>query len=310
MTTLTGNPDTDSLILLKLPYPSLISTCLSSKYLYSLCQSDYFWKQKVNRDFGRTVMESKPQGESYREQYIYLRRAIKKREIEFQAEKGRLDALIVLGQRYNMNLTMIKRVAAVRGHLHILKWLVGLKSPIRPTSGDADEAAWGGHLEVLKWMIQLNPPVFFPKNVVDYTAANGHLHVLKWLLELSPDYLPTKDQSSLPAKYGHLDVLKWMLEVNPDSIGIATAIGAASGGQIEVLNWLAHLNPPVFPDEIGAIIAAENGHLISLQWMADQTPPILPTLRVAQEAYRWGRSEIVRWILQTAERYHLEEILR
>ena len=53
----TGLPDADALVLLELPYSSLIRICQASKYLYSICQDPHFWKQKIIKDYGSQVLQ-------------------------------------------------------------------------------------------------------------------------------------------------------------------------------------------------------------------------------------------------------------
>ena len=61
----TGLPDADALVLLELPYSSLIRTCQSSRYLYSICQDPHFWKQKIIKDYGSQVLHYMSEDDSY-----------------------------------------------------------------------------------------------------------------------------------------------------------------------------------------------------------------------------------------------------
>lgn len=68
----TGLPEADALILLELPYPSLVRTCQVSKYLYSICQDPHFWKQKIIKDYGSDILKYVTPEDSYLQFYDTL----------------------------------------------------------------------------------------------------------------------------------------------------------------------------------------------------------------------------------------------
>lgn len=74
MTTLTGLPDTDALILMRLPYYSLLAACNTNKYLNAICQSSHFWQQKVVTDFGPDALQYLSPNETPRQLYDSLTR--------------------------------------------------------------------------------------------------------------------------------------------------------------------------------------------------------------------------------------------
>lgn len=48
---LTELPEVNALILLELPYKDLLQACSTSREFAQICRSDYFWKQKLAKDF-------------------------------------------------------------------------------------------------------------------------------------------------------------------------------------------------------------------------------------------------------------------
>lgn len=69
---LTGSFDTDLELLLKLDLQSLERVCRLNTFFSTICQNDLFWRDKVEKDFGRTVLRYKPLDETYRQQYLFL----------------------------------------------------------------------------------------------------------------------------------------------------------------------------------------------------------------------------------------------
>jgi hypothetical protein len=64
----TGNPYLDKEILMNKNFPEIMGTCANPMLNY-VCQSDYFWYQKVRHEFGPEVTQFKPPKESFRNYY-------------------------------------------------------------------------------------------------------------------------------------------------------------------------------------------------------------------------------------------------
>jgi hypothetical protein len=66
---LTGVPDVDIGILLRLDYDDLIKTCTTNKYAASLCADDRLWIQKTTLSYGDQITAAKPADVGWREYY-------------------------------------------------------------------------------------------------------------------------------------------------------------------------------------------------------------------------------------------------
>lgn len=59
-------------LMLTMELNTFYNVCKSSSYLNEICSNDYFWAQKVLKDFGKEVSQHKPAHETWREQYEKL----------------------------------------------------------------------------------------------------------------------------------------------------------------------------------------------------------------------------------------------
>ena len=80
---LTGNKDTDFIILNKLKDYELTQVCQANKYVNSLCNDDLFWMNRVLDRFGKYLGSSKNirenylNGRTWKEYYMYMRDSLK-----------------------------------------------------------------------------------------------------------------------------------------------------------------------------------------------------------------------------------------
>src|SRR5579872_4354283 len=105
--------------LLRLPPKDLSSYCQSHRQVARVCQSDWFWKLKVDRDF-YGVSQYKPVGISYRQEYQDLFRT---KNPNAAAQLGRLDILIALDHQGLHPDQWGANWAADHGHVNVLEWM-------------------------------------------------------------------------------------------------------------------------------------------------------------------------------------------
>jgi len=255
---MTDIPELMMQFLLPLSHDDLMNACKTNTDFRRICQDDYFWKLKVEHDYGM-VTQDKPASITYRQQYIGL---LVIRDPNKAAERGRLDVLKWLAQAENVYPTLTGiNLAAENGHLAVLQWLAQTKG-LYPGQLAANSAASKGHLDVLKWIAQHD---IYPNQLgANWAAANGHLEVLQWLAATKGLY-PDQDGINWVVEDGHLEVLKWLAETGSDldQNGINWAAG---NGHLEILKWLAESG--IYPDQQGANDAAAHGHLDVLEWLA------------------------------------------
>jgi hypothetical protein len=335
-------PEITSQILLSLPYKDLISACLTNKDFNKVCQDEYFWKLKVERDYGM-LTQYKPTDITYSQQYIDLldakdphpkpiSDAARKDQLELSrllaqggfngmmvvnldqqnaneaARNGRLDILQWLSQHNIYPDRAGTHYAAVRGHLEVLKWLAQM-GKFSPTQKTANDAASYGQLEVLKLLAQHN--TYPNEDGANKAAHNSYLEILQWMAKARNLY-PNQIGIDNAAARGHLKVLQWLAQtknarpnqnVYPSQEGVNFV---AFFGHLEVLKWLAQQN--IYPDQNGANNAAKNGYLEILKWLA-QIPPngIYPDGDGANFAAEYGHLEVLKWLAQQRNIYPDED---
>lgn len=175
----------DQLILLKLDLKSLGKVFAVSPYISSIYKSEYFWKRKVAIDFDEDTIKSKPQNETFREQYKF----------------------IITGEKDQIKL-------AIQGRLDRLKWLYSkgkLVTKLQTRNQIANAAANRGNFSLLHWLLNLG---FMPNPVCMVSAArNGELEMMKFLVDRYGDnfILPNAFRcANEAANYGKVEVVKWI----------------------------------------------------------------------------------------------------
>jgi len=247
LSSMTNIPEIMSQVLLQLDYKELVKSCQTNKDFNKVCQDDYFWKLKVEHDYGMLTRD-KPLDITYRQQYVDF---MTSKYPLLAVNQGRLDILKLLERKGIYPDRKAANYAAELGHLEILKWLAQILG-LYPDETGANYAAADGYLDILKWLAQVKN-LYPDENGADYATLRGHLEVLKWLAQ----------QNIYPAEYylddiagnGHLDILKWLAQVKhyyPDQHGANLAV---MNGHLDVLQWLAQVKG-VYPDQKGVNIAA------------------------------------------------------
>jgi hypothetical protein len=117
-------PDVISQVLMILDYHNIASACRTNKDLNKMYQDEYFWKLKVERDYGM-LTEYKPSNITYRQQYadFLATKEPYQEKAEKAATEDRLDILQWLTQ-YGVVLDRdIADIAAFKNSLNVLEWL-------------------------------------------------------------------------------------------------------------------------------------------------------------------------------------------
>ena len=168
------------------------------------------------------------------------------------------------------------RLAALRGHLEVLKWLCEEEGYQYSGVDILTAASREGHLEILKWIITRTTHVAWNNNHVaaSYAAAlGGHLEILRWLWSQGCRW-NNRHILANAARGGHLDVLKWAMK--REKLGLneeeaATAcISAAAHDQVVVLKWLRHEGYPSWKCALISRHANANQSLQVMEWLKKQ----------------------------------------
>lgn len=298
LSSMTNIPEIMSQILLPLDYKELIKACQTNKDFNKVCKDDYFWKLKVEHDYGM-LSRDKPSDITYRQQYIDL---MTSRDVLSAVDRGRLDILKSLDQRGIYPDQKAANYAAELGHLEILKWMAQTRS-LYPDQTGANYAAADGYLDILKWLAQTKDR-YPDENGADYAALRGHLEVSKWLAQRN--IYPDEYYLDEIAGNGHLDILKWLARTKnyyPNQHGVNLA---TKNGHLDVLKWLAQTKG-LYPNQESANLAAANGHLDVLKWLA-QTKGLYPDREGLRMAIRYRQLEVSQWLAQNNIRVGRREI--
>ena len=129
-------------------------------------------------------------------------------------------------------------LAAMQGHLHIVKWLHENRKE-DCTVKAIDWAAKNGHLEVVKWLHH-NRREGCTEDAMDWAAEYGHLEVVQWLHENRTEGC-TEYAMDLAAEHGHLHIVKWLHENRTEGCTPDAMDWAAGNGHLEVVRWLRQI---------------------------------------------------------------------
>lgn len=203
----TGNPDTDLLILLLVPWTSLNRICRSSRYLNSICESENFWRQKLAHDFGPESLQYKRPDVTFREQYANLVTSLHPRQDLVRKFISWLFPTLEEKRKVD-----IANQAASKGDLNVLIHLE--REGVLPDQEGATLAALHNHARVVNWLISRN---IWPSSF--QMIKCGRLDILRYLAEKGIQL------SSLDADaailYRREDILQWLEEIGilPDVMG-------------------------------------------------------------------------------------------
>ncbi|KAJ1551709.1 hypothetical protein HK096_003711 [Nowakowskiella sp. JEL0078] len=169
----------------------------------------------------------------------------------------------------------ILRVAAARGNLDVVRWLIEEEGI--DVSCDRDmavcEAAVNGHIEVVKYLHQKGANIHARWETCSRkSAANGHLSLLKWLKEVGGDVRALDDAALTAASTnGHLEVVKWLVEKNNANVHTkddASLRGAAGNGHVQIVKYLRKCGSNIRSKNDDALCkAALSGDMALTMWL-------------------------------------------
>lgn len=292
---LSGVSDVDRLILLDLDYRSLLAACTSDPFTNKICQDDFFWRQKVERDMGTEVMQNKPVGMSYREQYRTLTEGMSKADA---IKNGRLDYLIMTvtnfpqtyeGENDSYFYWTDSLEAAEYGKINVLEW--AQNHGITINSSTAELAARGGQINLLQWLYDRN--ISFDDKVFTSAIRGQHKNVIEWLLDRGIKPVNSADIAGVAVDTGDIDMLNFLETKGmlPDRNDFD---GAVEEDLVDVVKWLIDRNIiPLNPGNI-ANSAMGNCNFVMLELLA--THGILPDMEAYNFAYRSNSWKMIKWL--------------
>ena len=155
-------------------------------------------------------------------------------------------------------------IAALHGHLHILKWF---KTQYNSGCSRWDEECFAnavlyGDIKILKWLFSNNCPI--GASAFDNAAETGNLKILKWLKARE---CPIGPYTFVHAcEYGDLEILDWMYFTSFPYHETAP-LHAARDGNLEVLKWLKRRK--YFMGRLTMEYAIKNVDFSIIEWLKD-----------------------------------------
>jgi hypothetical protein len=182
---------------------------------------------------------------------------------------GRLDILewLIYSRKRHWNY-QTHSVAALNGHLEILKWLRVRGCSI--TLETITNATLGGHLDILKWIAQTERyrHLFHLRNddefVCNQAAIGGHFEVMKWAIEEIGCPFDERVVENC-ARYNHLKLLKWLVKEKNCPWDRSVCIAAARAGNFEILKWARNRGASMSKTRV-IMAAIDGGNLELLEW--------------------------------------------
>lgn len=204
-------------------------------------------------------------------------------------------------------------VAAQRGHLSVIEWLVTEYDTETPVTRTVEEAAKFGHLHVLKWLYShCRCRTFWNGLELINAVVNNHLETAQWLYEHTPLKWLRRPRSA--GAHRNMDMTQW-LNVIEVSIAAADAIAnAAERSRLDALQfvaqqwdvdrikWMLDNHAACFVNDCGG--ATDSGHVHVLRWVraamsvASRPQKAIWMATAMDRAAKNGHLSIVKWLHQ------------
>jgi hypothetical protein len=224
-------------------------------------------------------------------------------------------------------LNRAAELAAERGDLATVQWLMGSYLPVGLVVSVTDVAAAEGHLEILQWLYGHQcSRVCFGGMEICGALENKHELVVEWLRGVAVPRAECRGEVlRSAAKGGNLNVVRWLVdEYGVDASGVLKF--AIAGCHCETARWIIERydmtggsQDVYFPARHGELsflkflasrgigelnikallVAAANGHLEVVKWLHCDRG-IKLTVDAMREAAQNGHLDVVQWIFETS----------
>ena len=298
---LTGNPDTDRLILLRLNDKKLRAICLVNKYMANIVCNWEFWMMRVETTHGKEVKDIKPGEMSYKNQYFSLIRYARKQCIKKSIEDNRLDAFISFINKKGINNIIDIHLGRL-GTLDRLKMLryIHNNHPDKLNKELVDLIWWRAfikaNINTLDW-------IYYTFNVIyDYDWSHSHrlsstqiIELLRWYIGKKP--LDDEDIVNMGHRYLYrLPVLKELKDLCLFNFKAVDLLEDVIWPRIEpeTLQWF--INNGVLIDTPVANIYAYTGRIKQLNIL--KTHGIIPDEQGVTRALIYGQISFIKWFVK------------
>ncbi len=241
----TGVPDVDREILLRLDDKLLFSTCRINKYTATLCNEN-FWNLRIQYIYNSDLSEYKKPNETYRDIYKELIKngGTVQRELRYAVSRGYLPIiqyLVAQGADINAEGDGLLTWAALGGHLKIVEYLIEKGADIHVNNDDAFiTASEGGHLKIAKYLAKQGANIHVNNDEALVLASqNGHLSMVKYLIAQGAD-MHTQNNKPIrkASEFGKLSIVKYLVEHGADNHDNEVLVLASQNGHLSVVKYL------------------------------------------------------------------------
>lgn len=229
-----------------------------------------------------------------------------KKAMDIAATRGYFDIVSFLHERRSEGCTFSALEGVVRaGNLQMVQWLFANYKEIFEASGyyPMTLAAIHGHLHVVKWLLE-NQSEDCTINAVDIAAKFGHFDIVKFLIENRSEGHTTEAVDNA-ASNGHLEILKYFVCTRHMHCNDRAVEKAAANGHFHILLWLRMRGYSNFSENT-LTEAVTSGHLRIVKYLCVQCK-----LRVSNQllAVAEARNDFVmmEWIMKRLSCMQMED---
>ena len=234
---------------IELDLPDIIKWCSLSKKFDSLtCKNDVFWRRKFIHDYGGY---SKKSDLTWKGFYKFVT-VTEPNDLLWEGIEGNILSYVVVSLKRGANVENGRRnytplsIASEKGHLEVVKYLVGQGADVRAQYDYALRyASLNGHLDIVKYLVDKGSYVSAEDDfALRYASNNGHLEVVKYLVEQGADVRAYDDEALRYASYyGHLEVVKYLVKQGADvrANNDYALYWAKQKNHFEIVNYLESL---------------------------------------------------------------------
>ncbi len=204
-----------------------------------------------------------------------------------------IQHLVQDGVRFNDPIFL--RIAAMNGHLEVVKYLISLNHYDDDYTLALEGAAGRGHLDVVKYLVSQG--VNIHNNAMESAVEGGRLNVIQYLLSEGVEY--TDRWLLLAARYGRLNAVKYFVELggNVQADNNRAIQDAVANGDINMIKYLISAGADFRTNQI-LRLAIANGYLDVVKYLVHEGADIQTNRNdFLQLAAGRGHNNIVSFIM-------------
>lgn len=277
-------------IVFHLDYKYIKYLCQKYPIYNKLCNTEYFWKNKIIHDFN-SEFAVKPYDETYKKLYEspIISEYINKNDHKINIMFSNLDIQSKIIDNFDINrhINQTLKPGTEKTFFYLNKKCIKLKlhDKINLIIGKSENDSMvikdysqlinyvdnTGNISILNqfnnFELDIVSKFIFNRKIDSYVIDNK-IELVNWLYLPPRNIIPSSYGVSIAAKFGHFDLLKHLYKFGY-KFNVEIANEAATGGQLEILKWLSSYPRNVLPDEEGACNALVEEFMDVLKWLAE-----------------------------------------